>query len=89
MQMEQQQALMEQKQMAMEKAQEARFKAAEAAQEARHTDMLNKIELMTAARTHAQKIKQGDEAHQQKMTQAKEKAEHDRKQRAVAGVEKK
>ena len=89
MQLEQQKAMMEQKYMAMEKAQEARLKEAEARQEARHTQMLNTIELAVQARTHSQDMRHGDEEHQQKMKQQKEKADADNRARAVAGVEKK
>lgn len=73
-QLEQQKALMEQKMMQMEKAQEMQLKEMEAQQEARHMQMMNRIELMTASRTHEQDMQHGDEAHKAKMKQQQEQA---------------
>ena len=89
LQMEQQSALMEQKHMQMEKMQEARMKAMEVAQEARHKDMMNKLELMTAARTHSQDMMHENEAHQQKMKQMKEEADAKHRAGTMAGMGKK
>jgi chaperonin GroES len=89
MQLEQQKAMMDQKYMAMEKTQEMQMKEMEAKQQARHTEMLNRIEMMTEMRSHQQEMQHGKETHDQKLKQQKELADAKLKPGSVGSVGKK